>query len=61
MEKFLKYILLGIAFILVGIVAAVICIISDSYIPMVLTILMPSVGIVLCIIGVRTNNNNNKK
>lgn len=61
MEKFLKYMLLGIAFILVGIVAAVICIISDSYIPMVLTILMPSVGIVLCINGVRTNNNNNKK
>ena len=60
MEKFLKYMLLGIAFILVGIVAAVICIISDSYIPMVLTIFMPSVGIVLCIIGVRTNNNNNK-
>lgn len=27
MEKFLKYMLLGIAFILVGIVAAVICII----------------------------------
>ena len=54
MEKFLKYMLLGIAFILVGIVAAVICIISDSYIP------MPSVGIVLCIIGVRTNNNNKK-
>ena len=60
MEKFLKYMLLGIAFILVGIVAAVICIISDSYIPMVLTILMPSVGFGLCIIGVRTNNNNKK-
>lgn len=52
--------LLGIAFILVGIVAAVICTISDSYIPMVLTILMPSVGIVLCIISVCPNNDNKK-
>ncbi len=60
MEKFLKYMLLGIAFILVGIVAAVICTISDSYIPMVLTILMPSVGIVLCIISVCPNNDNKK-
>ena len=60
MEKFLKYMLLGIAFILVGIVAAVICTISDSYIQMVLTILMTSVGIVLCIISVCPNNDNKK-
>ena len=56
MEKFLKYMLLGLAFILVGII----CTISDSYIPMVLTILMPSVGIVLCIISVCPNNDNKK-
>lgn len=61
MEKILKFMLLGIALILIGVLGAVMFQYTDSYFPLILLIVCPLAGILCCVRGLFIKSDSDEK